>query len=141
MMKYFGILFVLIVVGLLPYIDNYARLGGLLFGLLFSFIHVHYIPPWEAIEQFERFKGQIENNKIGQTTTAGCFKRLVPKMVLFFTGLVLVILLFIFSFSLFIEYQSTWDGFTYLNCIIPTSVSELCRDFGQNVKPRISTAV
>ena len=138
MVKYFGILFLLILVGLLPYIDNYARLGGLLFGLLFSFIHVHYIPPWEALGEFERFKCQVENKSIDKTNA---FKGFVPKIILLTIGLIVVSLLFVFSFLLFTEYQSTWEGFTYLNCIIPTSVSDLCLDFGQNIRPRMSTTV
>ena len=134
-MLLFGvIILVLIFIGLFPYVDNYARLGGMLFGLLFSFILIHYIKPHESVEEFEKFKATVLGVKAQRTyphKTAW-----IVKVVLLIFGIVVLIPLFIFSFVWFYSFQNTWDGFTYLNCIIPTSISDLCLDFGQTIRSR-----
>ena len=135
MLKYLGILIALIFIGIFPYVDNYGRLGGILFGLLLSFIHIHYIPKWEWTEEFERFKKMVQGDKRYEDASQRD-SGLVIKEVLLAIGIMLIIPLYIFSFTWFYTYQSTWSGFTYLNCIIPTSVSDLCVDFGQTIQPR-----
>ena len=135
LLKYFAILVLLLMVGFLPYIDNFARFGGLLFGLLFSFVHVHYIPPWKELDCFERFKCEVEGVQMLDNDSK---KGMVLKIILLLTGIILIIPLYVFSFAWFTDYQSTWSGFTYFNCIIPTDYSDLCADFGQTIRPRMS---
>lgn len=131
---YILLLVILFIIGLLPYVDNYARIGGFLFGLLFSFIHVHYIPPHDSMKELEIFKWKLANPK--QPYKIKSRSPILGKIVLLVAGLVLVVPLFIFSFLWFYLEQDTWDGFRYLNCVIPTSLSDLCLDYGQTIRSR-----
>ena len=134
MLKYGLIIVLLIFIGLFPYVDNYARLGGMLFGVLFSFIHIHYITPHESVKQFEKFKFKLQGVKVKYSLSHD--RALVAKIVLLVSGIAMLIPLFIFSFVWFYTIQDTWNGFVYLNCIIPTSKSDLCLDFGQTIRSR-----
>ena len=139
LIKYLGILAFLIFVGIFPYVDNYARLGGTLFGMLFSIIHIHHIPKLENTDEFEKFRSKVEGRHYDKKFFRWDRSSVHPtarKVLLAVIGIALIISLYIFSFTWFYTYQSTWSGFTYLNCVIPTSVSDLCVDFGQTIKPR-----
>lgn len=134
-LKYVIFIAIFVVVGLLPYVDNYARLGGFVFGLLFSFIHVHYIPQYEAMMAFKKFKASRDKTPEGRCTS--CTRvynvQLIIKIVLVFVGLIGLIPLFVFSFVWFYVEQETSEKLTYFNCIIPTSVSDLCTDYHQTI--------
>ena len=52
-------------------------------------------------------------------------KGMVLKIILLLTGIIFIIPLYVFSFAWFVDYQSTWSGFTYFDCIIPTDYSDL----------------
>ena len=123
MLKYSVLVIILFVVGLLPYVDNYARIGGFLFGIFFSFIHVHYIPQHQCVKELNK---SILNQKEVR------FPMLV-KFVLLVSGLILVSTLLTFCVLFFYLEGNTWDGFSYLNCVIPTSLSDLCNDYRQNI--------
>lgn len=122
MLKYCVLVILLFLVGLLPYVDNYARIGGFLFGIMFSFIHVHYIPQHQCV---------IELNK-------SMFQKDIPypllvKIILLVSGILIMIPLFMFCFSFFNLEKQTWEGFSYLNCIIPVSISNICFNFRQDI--------
>ena len=58
---------------------------------------------------------------------------LLGKIVLLIAGLVLLLTLYVFSFLWFYLEGDVWNGFSYLNCIIPTSISDLCQDYRQDI--------
>ncbi|XP_003391692.2 PREDICTED: inactive rhomboid protein 2-like, partial [Amphimedon queenslandica] len=123
MLKYSIIVVLLFLIGFLPYIDNYARIGGFLFGMMFSFIQIHYIPQHDCMTEFNSFR--FPNQKAKSS--------LLGKIALLITGLVLLLTLYIFSFLWFYLEGDVWNGFSYLNCIIPTSLSNLCQDYRQDI--------
>ena len=134
-LKYVMFIVIFILVGLLPYVDNYARFGGFVFGLLFSFIHVHYIPQYDAMTAFKKFKASREKTPEGKC--ASCVRvydvPLIIKIVLLFIGIFGLIPLFVFSLVWFYVEQETSEKLTYFNCVIPTSISDLCRDYRQTI--------
>lgn len=146
--KYFLIISVLMLVGLLPYVDNYARLGGILFGTFFSFIHIHYIPPWDGLKEFKSFKDYVHSLSKRRRVSIkqkGCdyicmkLNRYNLKIAFLVTGFISIVLLYVIFFVWFFEFQRTWTGFVYLNCVIPTKFSDLCQDFAQEIRPRASS--
>ncbi|XP_065919924.1 inactive rhomboid protein 1-like [Dysidea avara] len=84
---------VLLVIGLLPYIDNFANIGGFVFGVLSSFIFVPYI----SIGKWDR----------------------ITKLCLISIALPTIVILYLFGFIVFFNIQDgdfcSWCH--YLNCI------------------------
>lgn len=112
-LKLLAVCVFLFLLGLIPYIDNYAHIGGFVFGFFISGILIPYGPykeAWKLTNQNE------ENEK----------KYWIVKLVLIFGGLTAVVLLFVLFFVLFYVVQTTWVGFSYLTCIPFTST--LCID-------------
>lgn len=124
MLKYSALVVALFVIGLLPYVDNYARIGGFLFGIFFSFIHVHYIPQHQCVKELRKFLYHDQNNTRS---------RLLGKIILLAFGIVFAVVLFAFCIVFFYVEGNTWEGFSYLNCVIPTSLSNLCLDYRQDI--------
>ena len=141
--KYILIIVILFLIGLLPYVDNFARLGGIVFGTLFSFVHIHHIPPVKGGEDFELFKSTVErlsDDTVKTEESKKCnINQYTLKIVLLVTGLLSLVMLYLVFFVLFFELQQKWNGFTYFNCVIPTKFSDLCLDFSQEIRQRPSS--
>lgn len=103
-----GFLFLL---GFIPYIDNYAHMGGFVFGLLISGVLV----PYGDFKEVQKLTGRDQNNKF-----------FVVKLLMILGGLPVVILLYVLFFVLVYVVQDTWKGFSFLTCIPFTST--LCID-------------
>lgn len=131
-LKYlFLVVIPLFFIGLFPYVDNYARLFGFIFGIFFSFIFVHYIEPNKVVKEFRRYKFlTLHPDK----TYRDIDPLLFVKLGLVVVGLLVIVGLYVFCFVWFYEYQTTWPGFTYFNCI-PFSPT-LCLDYRQQVRSR-----
>ena len=108
------ILFALII-GLLPYVDNFAHIGGLVTGVLLSAIFVPYYPPYEG----EEYKiPQSHRDKLDQ------FRRI--KILLVAICLPTFITIYVIIFVLFYEVQPNCSGCTYITCIPFTDT--ICQD-------------
>lgn len=112
LLKLFGVCLFLFLLGLLPFIDNYAHIGGFVFGFLISGIIIPYGDFKEAwkLTDHKRYAKAFLKVKIGMVVG----------------GLVAVVLLFTLFFILLYVVQDTWVGFSYLTCIPFTST--LCVD-------------
>ncbi len=110
-LKMIGICVFLFILGLIPYIDNYAHIGGFVFGFLISGI----IIPYAQFEEMYRLTKKINDNKY-----------LIIKRVMIGCGIPAVIALYTLFFLLFYLVQTTWQGFSFLTCIPFTST--LCVD-------------
>ena len=103
----------LLLLGLIPYVDNYAHIGGLVFGFLIAGI----IIPYGAYKEVWRLTKRNE---------ADDRKWLIAKLVMVSVGLPTVVLLYVLFFLLLYVVQDTWEGFSYFTCIPFTST--LCID-------------
>ena len=111
LLKLCGLVLLLLVIGLLPYVDNFAHMIGFVFGFLLAFIFLPYV----SFGEFDRRRKQIQ-------------------IVVCFT---LVITLYVVGFLVFYIYQgSSCDGCEFLNCIPFTP--DFCKPYtlGQNLQPR-----
>ena len=106
----------LFLLGLIPYVDNYAHIGGFVFGFLISGILV----PYGNYKEVQRLSNKEESKK----NIDRIF--LTVKLVMIFGGLVAVLGLYVLFFVLLYVVQDTWVGFSYLTCIPFTST--LCVD-------------
>jgi len=111
-LKLLGVCAFLFLLGLIPYIDNYAHIGGFIFGFLISGVLV----PYGNYKEIQK----LTNNKSKDET----FKTI--KLLMIFVGLPITILLYALFFVLLYVVQDTWTGFSYLTCIPFTST--LCID-------------
>jgi hypothetical protein len=104
---------VLLVLGTLPYIDNYANIGGFIFGILSAFIFVPYI----SVGKWDRVK----------------------KLCLILIALPLVCAMFLVGFVVFYNLRDpnfcTWCS--YINCIPYTET--FCDDFIGTIRSIIPT--
>lgn len=108
--KLCGLVLLLLIIGLLPYVDNFAHMIGFLFGLLLAFIFLPYV----SFGQFDRRRKRIQ----------------------IIVSLVLVITLFVVGFLVFyISQDYGCNGCEYLNCIPFTR--DFCKLGGQNLQPRV----
>ena len=114
-LKLLGVCLLLFLLGLLPFIDNYAHIGGFIFGFLISGILVPYGDFKEV--------WKLTDHKNGERY-AKVFLNVKIAMVV--GGLVGVVLLFTVFFILLYVVQDTWVGFSFLTCIPFTST--LCVD-------------
>ncbi|KAM7438854.1 hypothetical protein ABFA07_011688 [Porites harrisoni] len=111
LLKLCGLVLLLLVIGLLPYVDNFAHMIGFVFGFLLAFIFLPYV----SFGEFDRRRKQIQ--------IVVCFA--------------LVITLYVVGFLVFYIYQgSSCDGCEFLNCIPFTP--DFCKPYtlGQNLQPR-----
>ena len=107
--KLCGIILLLLLIGLLPYVDNFAHMIGFLFGFLLAFIFLPYV----SFGEFDRRRKQIQ--------IIVCF--------------VLVITLYVVGFLVFyISQDAGCNGCEYLNCIPFTP--DFCKLGGQNPQQR-----
>ncbi|XP_078347167.1 inactive rhomboid protein 1-like isoform X1 [Oculina patagonica] len=110
--KLCGIVLLLLFIGLLPYVDNFAHMIGFLFGFLLAFIFLPYV----SFGEFDRRRKQIQ--------IIVCF--------------VLVITLYVVGFLVFyISQDAGCNGCEYLNCIPFTP--DFCKLGGQNLQSRTQT--
>lgn len=126
-LKLMIIIIILMCCGLFPFIDNFAHLGGFVFGILLSGIFVPYYRPLDAELAYYRDKHRREYNPNKDWIQ-------ISKYIFIAAGLPLVIALYILFFVLFYVVQDAWDGFQYLNCIPFTKT--FCLNFGQNIRSR-----
>ena len=111
----------LLILGLFPFIDNFAHIGGFVFGFLLSGILV----PYHSLENLG-----IETQ--GKKRKHDRFR--IVKWVMVIAGIPAVLILFALFFVLFYVVQDTWDGFRYVNCIPFTDT--ICQDLGGNIRTR-----
>ena len=135
-LKLGAITLVLFLFGLLPYFDNFAHIGGFVFGFFISGVVLPYgeyrkVFDPDMLEQDNRTMMEIEREK----KTNRSF--LVIKIVLVVLGLVIVPLLFALFFVLFYVVQDTWSGFSFLTCIPFTST--ICLDMQAAIRARDMT--
>ena len=117
-LKLVGVVIVLFLLGLLPFIDNLAHIGGFVFGLFTSGVIIPYGP----------YRKLQEEHAIEKETTGKDKKDvfLIIKIVLVIVGIPVVLALFLLFFLLFYLVQRSWEGFGYLSCIPFTST--ICND-------------
>lgn len=115
LLKLVGVCVVLFLLGFFPFIDNYAHIGGFIFGFLISGILVPYGDFKEV--------WKLTDHKNGERYA---IVFLNVKIAMVVGGLVGLALLFTLFFILFYVVQSTWVGFSFLTCIPFTST--LCVD-------------
>ena len=112
LLKLLAVAGALFLIGFLPFIDNFAHIGGFVFGFLLSGIIIpygNYKKAWHKIDQDPKNKNYD-----------------IIKYVLLGGGIVGSLLLATLFFVLFYAVQDTWSGFSYLTCIPFTST--LCID-------------
>ena len=120
LLKLLAIAFVLFLIGFLPYVDNYAHVGGFVFGFLLSGI---IIPYGNYKVAWHKIKRDPDTN----------FYRNVKWFLLGF-GIIASLLLAALFFVLFYVVQDTWIGFSYITCIPFTST--LCIDMRSFLRNR-----
>ena len=111
LLKLSAVVLLLLIVGLLPYVDNFAHMAGFVFGFLLAFIFLPYITFGEWDKRRKRIQILI--------------------------AFAMVIILFIIGFIIFLDTQTaTCKGCEYLNCV-PFTV-DFCQPFtlGQKLQPR-----
>ena len=102
------VLLPLLLVGLLPFVDNFAHIGGLVFGFLLSGVFVPYWAEkkaWENVGKDSRHS-QHQYNVLRKV-----------KIAMIAVGIPLVVGLFLLFILLFYFYQETLAFLVYLNCV------------------------
>lgn len=113
LLKLIGVCAFLFLLGLIPYVDNYAHIGGFVFGFLISGVLV----PYGSFKEVWKLTNQKKND----------FKKYrIVKLTMILVGLPAILLLYALFLVLLYEVQSTWVGFSYLTCVPFTS--SLCID-------------
>lgn len=136
------VVFVLLLIGLLPFIDNFAHIGGFVFGLFVSGILVQYKPLViaDALDKEGKEDGGEDQGEEDQASDEDVFcgvkwdTFLIIKAILIPVGIVMIVVLFLLFLLLFYLYQTTWDGFSYVNCIPFTDT--ICFDLQGNIRER-----
>ena len=121
------IVVILICCGLFPFVDNFAHIGGFVFGFILSGIFAPYYPPLEAELAFYKNEHNRDYNPKSDWIQ-------ITKYVFVGVGIPLVIAMYVLFFVLFYVVQETWDGFSYIECIPFTDT--FCLDFTQNIRSR-----
>ena len=130
--KLFIVIAILLACGLFPFIDNFAHIGGFLFGIVLSGIVAPYREPNEAEIEYDKFLfNKAHPNKVYRRPRDWIK---IIKYTAIVAGLPLLIILYTLFFVVFYVVQESWDGFQYVNCIPLTST--LCLDFGQSIRSR-----
>lgn len=122
---------VLFLIGLLPFIDNFASIGGFVFGFFLSGIMVPYKPVRNILEKLDKQEKLPEGDRF---TDDGRDYYWIFKIVMLAVGIPLVIGLFVLFFLLFYLVQDSWDGFTYVNCVPFTDT--ICLDLRGSIRDR-----
>lgn len=115
----------LFLLGLFPFIDNFAHIGGFVFGFILSGILV----PYHSLENLDQYLGK-------RKVKGGRDYYRIVKWVMVIAGIPALLLLFLLFFLLFYLAQDTWEGFRFVNCIPFTDT--LCQDLGSNIRTRDS---
>lgn len=110
------VLLPLFVIGLLPFVDNFAHIGGFVFGFFLSGI---FVPYWAEKKAWENVSDDVDSKKDYVNLRK-------VKIAMIVIGIVLVVGLFLLFILLFYFYQYTHAVFAYLNCV-PFS-SNFCID-------------
>ena len=125
LLKLLAIAFVLLLIGFLPYVDNFAHIGGFVFGFLLSGIIIpygNYKAAWHKIDQ---------DPKSNRYDKIKCF--------LLVTGIIGSVSLVSLFFVLFYALQDTWSGFSFITCIPFTDT--LCIDMQSFLRNRNTVVV
>jgi membrane associated rhomboid family serine protease len=112
-LKLVGVSGVLFLLGLIPYVDNWAHLGGFMFGFFISGVLVPY---GDFKEVWLLTNQKKEDFKIYRNI----------KLVLIFVGLPVLVLLYTLFIVLLWVVQSTVSGFSFFTCVPLTDT--LCID-------------
>lgn len=122
------VILILIGCGLFPFIDNYAHIGGFVFGILLSGIFVPYYKPNEAELEYYKQKQGKDYNAMKDWIQ-------ISKYLFLSVGSVsLVMLLAVLLIIFYVVQDTSWNGFSYLNCIPFTTT--FCLDYQQNIRSR-----
>ena len=129
-LKLLGLSGCLFLVGIIPYVDNYAHLGGFVFGFFISGV----IVPYGNFKKVRNLTKRCDGKNLGpgyvvlDTMADGIYDTsfLTLKLVMIFGGLFVIAGLFALFFALLYDVQTTWVGFSYLTCIPFTST--ICID-------------
>ena len=108
------VLLPLLVIGLLPFIDNFAHIGGLVFGFLLSGIFVPYWKEkkaWEEVKEWSPDPDKADKYKVLHKVKIAMIVVFIP----------LVIILFLLFILLFYLYQESATALAYFNCVPFTS--------------------
>ena len=125
-LKLLGVSGGLLLLGLIPYVDNYAHIGGFIFGFFISGILVPY---GDFKEVWALTNQKKEDFKV----------YLAVKLVLVCVGIPAVLLLYVLFFVLLYVVQSTVSVFSYLTCVPFTD--SLCIDQQVLIRDRSSFIV
>lgn len=112
-LKLLGVSGFLLLLGLIPYVDNYAHIGGFIFGFFISGILVPY---GDFKEVWTLTNQKKEDFKAYRNI----------KLMMIFVGLPALFLLYALFFVLLYVVQSTVSVFSYFTCVPFTST--LCID-------------
>lgn len=107
-LKLVGVSVFFLLLGFIPYVDNYAHIGGFIFGFFISGISVPYSTNkevWKLTNQRE------EDFRVYHWV----------KLLMIFLGLPIIFLLYAVFFVLLYEVQSTAEFFSYFTCVPFTS--------------------
>ena len=110
--KLIGVILVIFILGLFPYVDNFAHLGGLIAGFLLSATFVPYYPLYEG-EDYHVIKGQKDK-----------FRKI--KIFLVAVCIPIFIALYTLIFILFYVVQPNCYACQYFTCIPFTDT--ICQD-------------
>ena len=111
MLKLCGLVIALIVVGMLPYVDNFAHIAGFVFGFLLAVIFLPYV----TFGKWDRRR----------------------KIFQIFIALGICVTLFTIGFLIFyVDQEANCPGCEYLNCIPFTF--DFCKSYnlGRQLQPR-----
>ena len=122
---------VLFLIGLLPFIDNFAHIGGFIFGFLLSGVMVPYKPVRDILEKLDEQEKPADGMRFKEK---GRDYYWIFKIVMLAVGIPLVIGLYVLFLLLFYLVQDSWDGFTYVNCIPFTDT--ICLDLRGSIRNR-----
>ena len=102
-----AVLLPLLALGLLSFVDNFAHIGGLVFGFLLSGV---FVPYWAEKKAWE--KAIVLDDSQHKYDTL-----LKVKVAMIAVGIPLVVGLFLLFILLFYFYQETATFLAYLNCV------------------------
>ena len=120
--KWLSIVTILLLVGLLPYVDNFAHFAGFIFGLLLSVVFLPYV------------------SRKGVQTEEELDERKRMKLIMIAVGGSIFLFLFILFFLLFyLDDDFDCTGCKYFSCVPATDT--FCLDLDSNLRPRQSDLI